>query len=67
MASFIFGKLDQFFNPNMTSLDSSAFESNEEDYLAKLHLKHRKFTKRSPSQPNRNDSSNDSRSDDYAK
>ena len=48
----------------MSSLDSSAFESNEEDYLAKLNLRHRKLTKRSPSQCNRNNSNNDSASDD---
>ena len=48
----------------MSSLDSSAFGSNEEDYLAKLNLKHRKLTKRSPSQGNRNNSNNDSASED---
>ena len=51
----------------MSSLDSSAFESNEEDYLAKLHLRHRKYTKKSPSQCNRNNSNNDSGSDNEGK
>ena len=47
----------------MSSLDSSAFESNEEEYLARLELKHRKLTKRQSSQLNRNNSNNDSGSD----
>ena len=64
MASFILGKLRSSLVFKMSSLDSSAFESNEEDYLAKLHLRHRKLTKRSPSQCNRNNSNNDSASDD---